>query len=259
MLQVIEHFRHLTMELTTSATLPANFLQATLRRPIQPHRTPESWRILLVDNDDQDRDVLEKNLLRQGHQVRGVSTGANALDAYKDADLIVLGLELSDLDGLEICRVIRTACDVPIIAVTACSSEVDTVLGLQAGADDFVVKPFGFRELTARIDAVMRRVRPPSRTPATIEHGPLRIDAGSREVTCAGRRIRLTRKEFDLLQFLASHPRTVIARDVVMEQIWGGPCSRRTVDTHVSSIRNKLGSSDWIVTVRGVGFMIGEA
>ncbi|MGW7386851.1 response regulator transcription factor [Streptomyces sp. NPDC054794] len=259
MLQVLEHVRHLALTVSSSAALPANLLQAAMSGPIQPRRGAQAWRILLVETDEGDRESMAKNLLRQGHQVRGVSTGENALTAYEDADVVLLGLELADRDGLEVCRAIRTASNVPIIAVTAHSSEVDTVLGFQAGADDFVVKPLGVWELTARIDAVMRRARPRSQTPRVIEHGPLRIDHGSREVTYDGRRIRLTRKEFDLLRFLASHPRTVIARNVVMEEVWGGPCSQRTMDTHVNSLRTKLGSSDWIVTVRGVGFMIGEA
>lgn len=177
---------------------------------------------------------------------------------YEDADLVLLDLELPDLDGLEVCRGIRSANDIPIIAVTARGTELDRVLGLQAGADDYVVKPYGFRELMARMDAVMRRARPPANAPHVVSRGPLRIDVGSREVSVDGRIVDVTRKEFDLLYLLAAQPDTVIPRKRVIHQVWGDSWSRRTVDTHVSSLRHKLGCSDWIITVRGVGFRLGH-
>jgi DNA-binding response OmpR family regulator len=216
------------------------------------------WRILVVEEDVGDMDALARGLRRHGHQVRGAKTGNETLMVYEDADLVLLDLELPDLDGLEVCRGIRSASDVPIIAVTARGTEVDRVLGLQAGADDYVVKPYGFRELMARMDAVMRRARPRASAPHVVSHGPLRIDAGSREVSVDGRLIDVTRKEFDLLYLLAAHPDTVIPRKRVIHQVWGDSWSRRTVDTHVSSLRHKLGRSDWIITVRGVGFRLGR-
>lgn len=176
---------------------------------------------------------------------------------YAEADLVLLDLDLPDLDGLEVCRKIRSESGIPIIAVTARGTELDRVLGLQAGADDYLPKPYGFHELLARIEAVMRRVRPaPVVIPAVITHGPLRIDAGLREVFLDGERIETTRKEFDLLHLLASHPGTVITRKVLMRQVWGDSWSRRTVDTHISTLRNKIGAQ-WIVTIRGVGFRFG--
>lgn len=219
-----------------------------------------SWRILLVENDPEDAETLAGGLRRHGHDVQNAATGNEALRLYEDADLILLDLELPDLDGLEICRTIRHACDVPIIAVTARDAELDRVLGLQAGADDYLTKPYGFRELMARMDAVMRRARPqgPPPVPSTIEHGPLLIDTASREVSLDGKHIRMTRKEFDLLCLLASHPDTVIPRKRLMRQVWGDSWSRRTVDTHVSTLRNKLGASTWVITVRGVGFRLGH-
>jgi DNA-binding response OmpR family regulator len=205
-----------------------------------------------------DAESLVRGLRRHGHEVNHIDSGREALEAYEDADLILLDLELPDLDGLEVCRSIRTACDIPIIAVTARCTELDRVLGLQAGADDYLTKPYGFRELMARVDAVMRRARPQTTTPSIIVHGPLLIDTGSREVTLRGRRIPMTRKEFDLLCLLASNPDTVIPRKRLMNQIWGDSWSRRTVDTHVSTLRNKLGASSWVITVRGVGFRLGH-
>ncbi len=202
-------------------------------------------------------EALTRGLQRHGHRVDCAETGEQALKSYQDVDLVLLDLELADLDGLEVCRTIRTTCDIPIIAVTARGTELDRVLGLQAGTDDYVVKPYGFRELMARIDAVMRRVRPHRANGKVLSHGPLRIDASSREVSVDGRRIDVTRKEFDLLCLLASHPDTVIPRKEIVHQVWGDTWSRRTVDTHVSSLRSKLGCSDWIITVRGVGFRLG--
>jgi DNA-binding response OmpR family regulator len=236
-------------------TQPANL---SVRPPLgSTPNSPATWRVLVVENNVNDLEALAKGLRRHGHEVNGVKTGGAALQVYQDADIVLLDLELTDLDGLEVCRVIRTAGDIPVIAVTARGTELERVLGLQAGADDYVVKPYGFRELMARMDAVMRRVRPQPHTAQVVSHGPLRIDASSREVSLAGRSIDMTRKEFDLLYLLASHPDTVIPRRRIMQQVWGDSWSRRTVDTHVSSLRNKLGGSDWIITVRGVGFRIG--
>ncbi|WP_327355104.1 response regulator transcription factor [Streptomyces sp. NBC_01304] len=212
--------------------------------------------ILVVDGDCQARDRLISALRRQGFAAGGVGTGDAALQKYGDADLILMDFDLPDLDGLEVCRAIRAASDIPIIVLTARDCEVDRVLGLQAGADDYMVKPYGFRELIARIQAVTRRAKPRPRTAEVMECGPLRIDAGAREVTLHGVPVGVTRKEFDVLQLLASHPDAVVPRKLIMQQVWGGSWSRRTVDTHVSSLRGKLGDSEWIVTVRGVGFRL---
>ncbi|MCX4591800.1 response regulator transcription factor [Streptomyces sp. NBC_01549] len=215
--------------------------------------------MLVVENNVSDREALTKGLQRHGHTVDSVKTGSEALRACENVDIILLDLELPDLDGLEVCRSIRSACDVPVIAVTAWGTELDRVLGLQAGADDYLAKPYGFRELMARMAAVMRRARPQALSTQVISHGALQIDASSREVSLRGRAIDMTRKEFDLLYLLACHPDTVIPRKRIMQQIWGDSWSRRTVDTHVSSLRSKLGGRDWIITIRGVGFRFGHS
>lgn len=221
--------------------------------------TSDVWRVLVAESDVDDANSLVRGLRRHSHEVEHVTTGRGALRSYESADLILLDLELPDLDGLEVCRDIRQVSDIPIIAVTGRGSELDRVLGLQAGADDYLVKPYGFRELMARMEAVMRRVTRQPSTAEAISRGPLSIDAGAREVSLEGRRIDVTRKEFDLLFLLASHPDTVIPRKQLMQRVWGDSWSRRTVDTHVSSLRNKLGCSGWIITVRGVGFRFGQA
>ncbi|WP_246113425.1 response regulator transcription factor [Streptomyces montanus] len=226
-----------------------------MRRP----NTPAAWSVLIADSDRAEAQSLALGLRRHGHTVDVVQTGAAALQAYGSADLVILDLELPDMDGLEVCRKIRSACAVPIIAVTARSSELDCVLGLQAGADHYLPKPYGFRELVARTEAVMRRARPKPPAPRAISRGPLRIDAARREVSLEGRRIEVTPKEFDLLYLLASNPDAIVPRHQLIQQVWGNSWSRRTVDTHVSSLRGKLGAGDWIITIRGVGFRLGRA
>lgn len=219
----------------------------------------DCWRILVVDDDSAGAESLVCRLRRHGHQAISTAKGSTALEAHDDVDLVLLDLELPDLDGLEVCRAIRAVSSVPIIVVTARESELDCVLGLQAGADDYVVKPYGFRELMARMEAVMRRTRSAQwPTAREILHGPLRIDLDSREVSVDGRRVETTRKEFDLLRLLASHPGAVVPRKRILQQVWGDSWSRRTIDTHVSSLRGKLGGSGWIITVRGVGFKLGD-
>ncbi|WP_308406291.1 response regulator transcription factor [Streptomyces sp. AC602_WCS936] len=217
--------------------------------------------MLVVDSDPHDAAPLIRGLQRHGHRVTSVDTGAEALRAYREANLVLLDLDLPDLDGLEVCRTIRGADDTPVIALTTRDSELDRVLGLQAGADDYMAKPYGFRELMARIDAVMRRVSLAGERPAdgVVTHGSLCIDTEAREVYVAGRHVELTRKEFDLLHLLASHPQDVVSRARIMQEVWGDSWSRRTVDTHVCNLRSKLGSTRWILTVRSVGFQLGAA
>ncbi|MGW2280025.1 response regulator transcription factor [Streptomyces sp. NPDC001770] len=214
----------------------------------------------MAESDTTAADSLVRNLVRQGFAARSVTTGAKALQVHGDADLVLLDLDLPDLDGLEVCRSIRSVSEVPVIAVTARGTELDRVLGLQAGSDDYLVKPYGFRELVARMDAVMRRVRHRPDRLNVVVRGPLHMDAGTREARLGELPVSLTRKEFGLLHLLASQPDQVLSRRQIMARVWGdtSPQQLRTVDTHVSSVRGKLGSSDWIVTVRGIGFRIGH-
>ncbi|MFF4830212.1 response regulator transcription factor [Streptomyces sp. NPDC001315] len=206
----------------------------------------------MVENNRSEAEALTVGLRRHGHDVADVATGVEALQVYEGYDLVLLDLELPDVDGLEVCSTIRAACDVPLIAVTARDGELDRVLGLKAGADDYIAKPYSFQELMARMDAVMRRARP--RAATSLSHGGLRIDTRAREVRLHDRHVEVTRKEFDLLSCLAASPDAVISRQELMRRVWGDSWSRRTVDTHINSLRNKLGASDWITTVRGVGF-----
>lgn len=214
-------------------------------------------RILLVDDDDRFADALTVALRRQGFEVRRAATGAAAL-AAPPADLVLLDLGLPDLDGIEVCRRLRAGGDVAIIAVTARGEERDRVLGLRTGADDYLVKPFGVAELAARIDAVMRRVRPVVR-PVVVAAGGLRVDTARREVTAAdGSPVALTRKEFELLAALARQPGLVVTRERLLIEVWNNvwPGARRTLDVHIATLRAKLGDPALIRTVHGVGYRL---
>jgi two-component system response regulator RegX3 len=221
-------------------------------------------RLLLVEDDDSIAEPLVEGLEYAGFAVRRVRTGAEALAADPDADLILLDLGLPDLDGTEVCRRLRALSSAPIIVVTARGAELDRVLLLELGADDYVVKPFGLRELVARIRAVLRRVgdgpRALAKVPAQgkVEVGALCIDLGSRRVNVGGREVTLTAKEFDLLAFLAEVPGGVRRREEIISAVWDehfwGPT--KTLDVHVATLRRKLGDGAWITTLRGVGYLL---
>ncbi|NKI43170.1 response regulator transcription factor [Streptomyces physcomitrii] len=253
-------------------------------------------RVLLVEDDAEVADALTEGLQQYGWIVDHVATGGEALSRVETAgygDIVLLDLNLPDMDGLEVCRGLRAACAVPIIAVTARSDEMDKVLGLRLGADDYIVKPYRLQELLARMAAVMRRTAtrpaaapvaaapyaaapyaaapyaaaphaaaaPGSAVPAepgehVLSHGRLTIDPARRAVLLDGSPVTLTRKEYELLVLLAGAPGRVFLReqllDTVWDQQWAG--SSRTLDTHVATLRRKLGSTQWIRTTRGVGF-----
>ncbi|HMQ26671.1 MAG TPA: response regulator transcription factor [Acidimicrobiales bacterium] len=217
-------------------------------------------RLLLVEDDDAIADPLAKGLAREGFEVDRVGTGAAAL-AADPADLGLLDLGLPDLDGFEVCRRLRSESEVPIIVITARGDEVDRVVGLELGADDYVVKPFGFRELVARIRAVSRRTaaRGDDDADPVLRSGPIEVDTRTRRVTVGGAEVDLTRKEFDLLALLARDPGATRTRDEILEEVWDahwyGPT--KTLDVHVASLRKKLGDPTLIETVRGVGFRLG--
>jgi DNA-binding response OmpR family regulator len=212
--------------------------------------------ILLVEDEDAIAAPLAEGLRREGFDVERVATGTAAL-AAELPDLVLLDLRLPDMDGTEVCQRLRARSEVPIIVVTAKGEEVDRVVGLELGADDYVVKPFGFRELLARIRAVLRRTQRGMRDSRLVA-GSLEIDLRARRVALAGRDLELTPKEFDLLALLASDPGAVVSREHVLREVWKtewfGPT--KTVDVHVASLRKKLGDPRWIETVRGVGLRL---
>ncbi|WP_439656183.1 response regulator transcription factor [Lentzea sp. HUAS TT2] len=212
-------------------------------------------RVLLVEDDEPIAESLTRGLSRYGFEVRWVRTGAEALVAG-DFALVLVDLGLPDMDGLDVCRELRARGDVPIIVISARSDEVDRVVGLEIGADDYVTKPFGVREVVARMRAVLRRAQPSQREPEV--HGRVRIDRRGRRVHLDGGEVELTPKEFDLLAFLAEEPGAVFTREQIMEAVWDenwfGPT--KTLDVHVGVLRRKLGDAASLETVRGVGFRL---
>jgi two-component system, OmpR family, response regulator RegX3 len=214
-------------------------------------------RLLVVEDDDTIAVPLEQGLERWGFEVKRAATMQEAL-AAPDADLVLLDLGLPDGDGFEFCRQLRAGSDVPVIVVSARADEIDRVVGLEVGADDYVVKPFSLRELVARIRAVLRRTRPSRAEPEEQSVGPLSVDPRTRRATLDGRELALTPKEFDLLALLAREPGAVHRRERILEDVWDqdwfGPT--KTLDVHVAALRRKLGDPRWIETLRGVGFRL---
>lgn len=218
------------------------------------------FRVLVVEDSAELAEERVRELRRQGYVASRVESGAKALSAHTQADLVLLDLDLPDIDGLEVCRLIREVDDKPIVSLTARDNELDRVLALQAGADDCVVVSCGLREIMARIEAVLRRVYPrPEREPV-LSVGPLRIDGATREIRLHGEPVDVTAKEFELLHMLAANSESVVSRKELMARVWGSRWgdSSRTIDTHVRSLRAKLGSHGWIITVRGVGYRMGR-
>ncbi len=215
--------------------------------------------ILIVEDEDAIADPLAAGLVREGFEVTRVATGAAALDAPAP-DVVLLDLRLPDMDGYAVCRELRSRSDVAIIMVTAKGEEIDRVLGLELGADDYIVKPFGFRELVARIRAVTRRSAPKQDDRKQLRAGPLVVDLRSRRVHLDGREVELTPKEFDLLAVLTADPGAVVSRQRLLEEVWDTHWygHTKTIDVHVASLRRKLGDPAWVETVRGVGFRLGE-
>jgi DNA-binding response OmpR family regulator len=218
-------------------------------------------KLLIVEDEDAIAVPLAEGLEREGFEVSRVATGADAL-AAPEPDLVLLDLRLPDVDGFTVCREIRARSDVPIIVVTAKGEEVDRVVGLELGADDYVVKPFGLRELVARIRAVSRRTGSRGEPPATsVVVGPLEVDVRARRALLGGDELQLTAKEFDLLVVLAREPGAVVSRQRLLEEVWHTTWygSGKTIDVHVASLRKKLGDPGWIETVRGIGLRLRDA
>jgi DNA-binding response OmpR family regulator len=226
-------------------------------------------RILLVDDEQSVQKLLTYPLRKEGYEVVGALDGKEALDRLEDAnfDLVVLDVMLPQVDGFDVCRQIRATSTVPIIMLTAKTEEIDKVLGLELGADDYITKPFSVREFRSRVKAVLRRaalVRDDDELEEPIERGDLRIDFDKRHVQMRGESVRLTYVEFEILAALARHPGRVYSRSMLLERVWGDSAYRdpRTVDVHIRHLREKLEQEprhpELIFTVRGVGYRFRE-
>jgi two-component system, OmpR family, alkaline phosphatase synthesis response regulator PhoP len=226
-------------------------------------RTTQS--VLVVEDESSIASFVALYLKNAGYTVRTAANGAEALSqvAASLPALIVLDLMLPDIDGIEVCRRIRKTSDVPILMLTARDEDVDKIIGLEVGADDYLTKPFNPRELVARVKSILRRATPERRQLESKElrHGDLVIDAGRREVRVGEDEIQLAPKEFDLLWELLDHRGLVLTRDQLLERVWGYTFAgdTRTVDVHVRQLRRKLGDASPIVTVWGVGYKVAPA
>lgn len=220
--------------------------------------------ILVVEDEPNIASLVETYLSREGYAVTRVDDGAKALEAADRIrpSLVILDVMLPGIDGLEVCRRLRARSRVPVIMLTAKDQEIDRVVGLELGADDYVTKPFSPRELVARVKAVLRRAEAAEEEgPETLSLGIVAMDLSRRETRVGDRKVELTPKEFDLLAFLMRNRGIVFSRDRLLERVWGyeRPVDTRTIDSHVRSLRAKLGpDGDVVKTVRGVGYR-GEA
>ena len=226
---------------------------------------PDSSTILLVDDEDAVQKLLAYPLERDGFRVLQARDGQEALERFEreHVDLVVLDVMLPKLDGLEVCKRLRASSSVPIIMLTARDDELDKVLGLELGADDYITKPFSIREFRSRVRALLRRASIPSGEQdgeETIERDGLRIDLARRDVQVGDRAVQLTYVEFELLRTLAASPGRVFSREMLLQALWGGADYRepRTIDVHVRHLREKLehdpSEPEFILTVRGVGY-----
>jgi DNA-binding response OmpR family regulator len=227
-----------------------------------------STRILLVDDEQSIQTLLSYPLRKDGYHVTSAQDGREALQRFEEArfDLVILDLMLPKLDGVEVCRELRSRSQVPIIMLTAKGSETDKVAGLEVGADDYITKPFSMREFRSRVKAALRRSRM-SGQPAeegTIDHGELIIDFERRMVTLRKEEVKVTYVEFEILGALARSPGRVLSRETLLEHVWGDSEYRdpRTVDVHIRHLREKLESDpkdpEFLFTVRGVGYRFRE-
>ena len=227
-------------------------------------------KVLVVDDEANLLHSVAYSLRREGHEVVTAADGEEALAKAQSEkpDAVVLDIMLPKIDGFEVCRRLRTESTVPILMLTAKDSEIDRVVGLEIGADDYLTKPFSMRELIARVKAMLRRAgmvqTQPAAEPDVLRTSDLEVDLQRRRVLRQGEEIALKPKEFDLLAYLMARPGRVFTRDALLERVWGYEYGgiTRTVDAHVRSIREKLGddaeSPRWIETVRGVGYRFRE-
>lgn len=219
-------------------------------------------KLLLVEDDDTVRDTLALNLTAEGYEVDTAADGEVGLAMARQggADLLILDVMLPKIDGLTVCRVVRKESDVPIILLTARGTETDKIVGLETGADDYVVKPFSLGELLARVRAALRRGRAAQPSKTELAVGDLRLDFVARKVFLAGEEVQLAPREFDLLAMLMRNQGAVLSRDLLLAGVWGDDFvgDARTVDVHIRWLREKTesdpSSPERIVTVRGIGY-----
>jgi DNA-binding response OmpR family regulator len=215
--------------------------------------------VVVVDDEPNIADLVDLYPAREGFRVLKMGTGEAGLQAVKEhrPRLVVLDVGLPDVDGLEVCKRLRATSQIPVIFLTARDSEVDRVLGLELGGDDYLTKPFSPAELVARVKAVLRRV---DGGPAAevMQSGEVAVDAGRREVRIGGDPVEFTTKEFDLLRYLAERPGLALSRQQILDGVWGYDWygDARTVDVHIAQVRKKLGDAVEITTVRGVGYRL---
>lgn len=237
--------------------------------PGQDRRGKDGWwmgtqaKVLVVEDDEATVEFITMGLEHEGHEAFAAHTGRGGLEAFRrcDPDLVILDLMLPDLDGIEVCRTLRSSTQVPILMLTARGDLNEKVLGLDSGADDYLSKPFRLPELLARVRALLRRA---ARIPAaTLALAELKMDLRSRQVLLGDQQIELTRKEFDLLELFLRHPQQVLSRDQILSHVWGWEFAGDTnvVDVHVSALRAKLGPRGRMLlrTVRGIGYALGSA
>ena len=232
----------------------------------RPGANGSAGRVLVVEDDEGIREMLKYNLATAGFTVHVASDGASGLRSARTArpDLILLDLMLPGMSGFDFTRALRKSSRVPIIMITAKDAEVDKIVGLELGADDYITKPFSVREVLARVNAVLRRAAPDANEPKSAPErdaiGDFVMDRAARRVLMRERDVKLTAREFDLLSYLLAHPGRVHTRDMLLENVWGPEFSgdRKTVDVHVRWLREKFaGVAPFeIVTVRGIGYRL---
>jgi DNA-binding response OmpR family regulator len=221
--------------------------------------------VLVVEDEASIASFVAAYLKNAGYVVRTTASGIEALKLFASEKpaLVVLDLMLPDMDGVEVCKRIRQTTDVPVLMLTARDEDVDKIIGLEVGADDYMTKPFNPRELVARVRAILRRATTERQKgeSAVLVHGDLTVDAGRREARVGEQEIQLAPKEFDLLWELLDHRGLVLTRDQLLERVWGYTFAgdTRTVDVHVRQLRRKLGDASPIVTVWGVGYKVSPA
>lgn len=223
----------------------------------------EQHTILVVEDDPNIADLVDLYLRRAGFRVLQASDGERALELVAERPLALAILDIGlpgDIDGLEVCRRLRERSDIPVIFLTARDDEIDRVLGLELGGDDYVTKPFSPRELAARVKVILRRVHPGSRpADSVIVVGDIEVDVARREARCDGKVVELATREFALLRFLAENQGLALNRRQLLDGVWGGDWvgDERTVDVHVRQLRRKLGDGLPLATVWGIGYRLG--